>query len=200
MAAEPACKSHDLPARLLKRARAIDSLGGEFEFFLHGHLRSDAAARFGLAEATREEALELLFWLAPGDDDAIQILVHSRFDEQRGFDKGGGAPRTLPLVELAKDGFADAGMDDGVEAIQFCAIVENDSAQFGAVDAAIAAENALAEFLDDICESRLTGLDEFMGEGVGIEDGEAEFAQHGGNGAFAAGDSTGEAESEHVPG
>jgi hypothetical protein len=36
-----------------------------------------------------------------------------------------------------------------------------------------------------------------MSQGIGVEDGEAHFAQHGGDCAFAAGDSTGKAESEH---
>jgi hypothetical protein len=35
-------------------------------------------------------------------------------------------------------------------------------------------------------------------QGVRVEDGEAEFTEHGGDGAFAAGDAAGEAESKHV--
>src|SRR5882762_5539086 len=56
----------------------------------------------------------------------------------------------------------------------------------------------LAEFLEDFIVGGLAGLDELVGEGVGVEDREPHFAQHGGDGAFAAGDSTGKAESEHI--
>src|SRR3989442_169422 len=49
----------------------------------------------------------------------------------------------------------------------------------------------------DFVVGGLAGPDELVGQGIGVEDGETHFAQHGGDGAFAAGDSTGEAESEH---
>jgi len=69
---------------------------------------------------------------------------------------------------------------------------------FARVDARIRGEHGVAEFLEDFVVGGLAGLDELVGEGVGVEDGEAEFAEHGGDGRFfAAGDSTGEAESEH---
>jgi len=49
-----------------------------------------------------------------------------------------------------------------------------------------------AEFLEDFVVGRQARLDEPMGQGVGVEDGEAHFAEHGGDGAFAAGDAAGE--------
>jgi len=98
---------------------------------------------------------------------------------------------------LTEDDFGDARMHNGVETVEPGAIVENDSAEFCAVNTATRGEDGLSEFLEDLVVGRIARLDEPMSQGIGIEDGEAHFAQHGGDGAFAAGDSTGEAESEH---
>jgi hypothetical protein len=177
---------------------AVDLIGGESEFLLDGELGGDAAAGFGFREAAGEEAVELLLRLAPGDDKTIQILVNAGFDEEGGFNKGSIAHAlALPIVELTQDDFGDAGMDDGVEAVEAGAIVENDDAEFCAVNAAIRGEDGGTKFAEDFVVGGLAGFDEFVGEGVGIENGEAEFAEHGGYSAFAAGDASGKAESEH---
>ena len=129
LTAELGSESFDLPAGFLERAGTVDLLGGEAQFFLDRKLGGDAAAGFGFREAASEEALDLLLRRAPGDHEAIQIFVNAGFDQERGFDEGGIAhAATLPFVELAEDDFGDARMDDGVEAIEFGAIVENDGA------------------------------------------------------------------------
>ena len=158
----------------------------------------DAAARFDFGEATRDQAFELLLWRAPRNDEAIELFVNSGFDQQRRFDKNCVAHSSAPpRLELAENHFSDARVDDGVKAIEFCVIVEDDGAEFGAVHAATGSEHVLSEFLDHFVVGGLAGLDQFVREGVGIKDGEPHFTQHGGDGAFAAGDSTGKAESEH---
>jgi hypothetical protein len=122
-------ESFDLAARFLERAGTVDFLGGETQLFLDRKLGGNAAAGFCFGEAASEEALKLLLRLAPGNYEAIQIFVNAGFDQERGFDEGGIAhAATLPFVELAEDDFGDARMDDGVEAIEFGAIVENDGA------------------------------------------------------------------------
>jgi hypothetical protein len=198
-AAELGCEGFDLAAGFVERAGAIYFLGGEKKFFLDGELCGDAAAGFRFAEAAGDEAIELLFGRAPGDDKPVQIFVDTGFNEQGGFDEDGvadtGAP---PYFELAQDDFGDARVNDGVEAVEPSAVVENDSGKFAAVNAAVRGEYGLAKFLEDFRECRLAGLDEFVREGVGVEDGEAHFAQHSGYGAFAAGDAAGESESEHI--
>jgi len=188
----------DLAAGFLQRAGAVDFLGGETQFILDGKLGGDAAAGFTFAKVTRDKALELLLRLAPGDDEAIEFFVNAGFDQERGFHKGGVARAvTLPHVKLAEDDFSDAGMDDSVETVELGAIVENDGAELCAVNAAVPGKHRLAEFLEDLVVSRLARLNELVGEGIGVEDRKAKFAEHGSNGAFAAGDSTGESESEH---
>ena len=119
-----------MAAGFLERAGTVDLFGGEAEFFVDWKLSGDAAAGFGFAEAAREEALELLLRLAPGDDQAIQIFVNAGFDQQGGFDEGGVARAgTLPIVELTEDDRGDARMDDGVEAVEPGAVVKHDGAE-----------------------------------------------------------------------
>jgi hypothetical protein len=182
----------------IERSGAIDFFGGETKFFLDGELGGDAAAGFDFAETTRDEALELLLRLTPGDYEAVEFFVNTGLDQERGFDERWVAHTTpLPFVELAEDDFRNARVDDGVEAVEPGAVVEDDGAKFCPVNAAIRGDHCLAEFLEDPIVGWLAWLDEFVGNGVSVEDGETHFAEHGGDGAFAAGDSTGEAESEH---
>src|SRR5882762_9161141 len=191
-------ESFDLAASFLERAGTVDFLGGQTQFFLDGKLGGNAAAGFGFAEAAREEALELLFRRAPSHHEAVQVFVNAGFDQERGFDEGGVARAApLPFLELTEDDFGDARMDDGVEAVESGAIGEDDGAELWTVNAAIGGHHPRAEFLEDFVVGRQARLDEPMGQGVGVEDGEAHFAEHGGDGAFAAGDAAGESESEH---
>jgi hypothetical protein len=197
-AAELSGEGFDLMAGFVEGAGAVDLIGGESEFLLDGELGGDAAAGFGFGETACEEAVELLLRLAPGDDKTVQIFVNAGFDEEGGFNEGGIAHAlALPIVELTQDDFGDARMDDGVEAVETGAIVENDGAEFCAVNAPIRGEDGGTKFAEDFVVGGLAGFDEFVGEGVGIENGEAEFAKHSGYGAFAAGDAAGKAKSAH---
>src|SRR5260370_12400659 len=159
----------DLAAGFLEGAGTVDFLGSEKQFFLDGKLGGDAAAGFGFAEAARDEALELLLRRAPGNHEAIQFIVNAGFDEERGFHKSGVArAAALPFVELTEDDFCDAGIDDGVEAVPFGAIVENDGAEFCAVNAGLRRDHRPAEFLEDLGVGGLARLDVTVGPGVGV--------------------------------
>jgi len=196
--AELSGEGFDLAASLLERAGAVDFLGGKKKFFFDGKLGGDAAAGFGFAEATRHEALELLFGLAPDDHKAIQFLVNAGFDQEGGFHKGGIArAAALPVLELTEDDFGDARMDDDVEALESGAIGKDNGAELCTINAAIGGEHRLSEFLEGLVVGRLARLDEPVSQGVGVEDGEAHFAQHGSDSTLTAGNAPGESESEH---
>jgi hypothetical protein len=191
-------ESLDLAACFYERAGAVDFLGGETEFFLDGKLCADAAEGFGFAEATSEEALELLLRLAPGNHEAMQFFVNAGFDKESGLDKSSVAcASSFPFFELAEDDFCDARMDDGVEAVEPGAIGEDHGAKLRPIHAPIGGDHSLAEFLEDLVVGGLARFDELVGERVGIKDGEAHFAKHSGDGTLAAGNAAGEAESEH---
>src|SRR6266567_3058766 len=197
-AAELGGETLDLAASFLKGTGAVDFFSCQKEFFLDRELGADAAAGFGLAEAAREQPLKLLFRMAPGHHQAVQLLVNAGFDQQGGFDENrvanSGAP---PHLKLAEDDFRDPGMDDGVKAVEFGAVGKDDGAELCALHAATRGEHGLAEVVHDFVVGRLAGLDQFVGQGGRVGDRKAHLAQHGGDGAFAAGDSTGESQSQH---
>src|SRR5256885_1982217 len=89
-------------------------------------------------------------------------------------------------------------MNDGVETSQFAAVGKYQRRELGAIDAAVCFDDACAKFAKDFVVRGLAGLDYRVGEGIGVEHGEAHLAQHRGNRAFTAGDSAGQAESEHA--
>jgi hypothetical protein len=92
----------DLASGFFEGAGAVNFFSSVAEFFFDGKLRGNAAAGLGFAEAAREEPLELLLGLAPGDDEAVQPFINTGFDEESGFDECGVAdPVALPFVELA---------------------------------------------------------------------------------------------------
>jgi hypothetical protein len=188
----------DLTAGFVERPGAVDSFGRVLEFFLDGKLSGDTAAGLRFIKATRNEALQLLLRFAPRNDEAVETFVNPGFDQQSSFHKGGVARAlAFPFLKLAEDGFGDAGVNDGIQAVELGAIMEDDGTELRAVDAAIRCDNGRTEFLHDFVVSRLARLDKFVREGVGIENGEAHIAQHGSNGALAAGDSAGESKSQH---
>ena len=138
--------------------------------------------------------------MAPSHDQSVQRLVDIRFDEQSRFDESGIARTTaLPFVELTEDDAGDAWMHDSVKAVEFGAVGKNNGGEFVAINAPVGVSDDGAEFADDFGISGLARFDKFVGQGIGVEHSEAHITEHGGNRAFAAGDSAGEAESEHVP-
>ncbi len=198
MLAEFGGEGLDLGASGIEGAGTVDGVGGVAKFFVEGKLGGDAVAGFEFAHAAGEEALELLLGSAEGNDESIEISCEAGFDEKGGFDEGGIAePGSLPRVELKKHGLLDARMKNGVEASELVRIAEDDGGEFATINAAGALGEIGAEFAKDFVVSRLAALHQFVGDGIGVEDGEAEFAKHGGNGALAAGDAAGEAEFKH---
>src|SRR5260370_5377792 len=118
-ASEFGCESLDLAAGFFEGTGAVDLLGGDAKFFLDGELGADPAAGLGFAEPAREQPLELLFRMAPGHYEAVQLFVNARFDQQSGFDEdrvaNSGAP---PHFKLAENDLRDTGMDDGIETVE----------------------------------------------------------------------------------
>ncbi|GAC1661539.1 MAG: hypothetical protein NVS9B4_13900 [Candidatus Acidiferrum sp.] len=127
--------------------------------------------------------------------------MEAGFDEQRGFDKGYVVGvGLLPYVELPRHSFGYQGVDNGIEASEFSGIGEDDGGEFGAVDdrricGLMRDDDGGSEFVEDWLIGRLAGLDQRVSQGVGVKNGKAQGAEHRGDGAFAAGDPAGKAES-----
>ena len=191
-------ESFDLAARVFKRAGAIDFFRGVTQFFFDGKLGGDAAAGLRFAEASREQALELLLGLAPGNDQSIEFFVHARFDKEGGLHKRGiPVAVPLPVVELPEDGLGHARVHNGIETIELAAIGKDECSQFGAVNTAAAVGDQRPEFAEHFTVGGLARLSQLVRQRVGIENGEAHLAEHGRDGALAAGDPAGESESQH---
>ena len=189
------CELGYLAPRFLLRAGTIDGVSRVAEFFLRIELRGEAAFCFGFCQATGDEACELLFRRAAGDHQAVEFLLKARFDKQSGFHEDNIAiSGTLPFTEFSQHGFFDARVQDGVEFFELGAIGENETGQFAAMDAAAIWRQRGAKFLENFLVGGLARFHKLVTHGVGIENREAQFAQHRGYGAFAGGDSAGESE------
>src|SRR5215475_5570364 len=197
-APEPFREGGNLLLRVLHRAGSVDGVRGVFEFFFVGKLQGDPAARFLFAESTREQTLDLVLGTAINDNEAVEPLVHSSFDEKSGFDENGiGNTLRAPRIKLHIHGGFDARMQNGVQFCEFRAIRENEVAKFFAIDAIIFAKNLFAEFANHIFKRRFARLDQFMTETVRVENVKTEFAQLIRDPAFTAGDSSRETEFLH---
>jgi hypothetical protein len=182
----------DLGAGGVEGAGTVDGVSGVAEFFVQGKLSGDAAAGFEFAHAAGQEAFELLFGSAEGDDEAIKASGEAGFDQKCGFHKDDFAHAgSSPCVELEEHGLLDAGMENGVEANEFGGIGEDDSGEFGTIDATGRVGQVRAELAEDFVVCGLAGFHEFVREGIGVEDREVEFVKDGGDDALAAGDTTG---------
>ena len=168
------------------------------QLLFHRQLRGDAAADFVFSHATCSQALQLLLGAAPRNQESVKMFVHAGLDQQRRLDEGGvTCPIALPFVELAEDGFGDAWVDDGVQACEFRAIREHESAKLGAVHAGLTVGDRWTKFAKDLFIGGLARLNESVRECVGVKNGETQLAEHGRDRALAAGDAAGQSESQH---
>jgi len=184
--------------RVLHRAGSVDGERSVFEFFFVGQLQGDPAARFFFAESAREQALDLVLGAAINDNEAVEPLVHSGFDEEGSLDENGTSDTLrAPRIKLRIHGGFDARMQNGVQFCEFRAIRENNVAKFFAIDGIIFTKNFFVEFANHIFERRFTRLDQFVAELVCVENVKTEFPQLIRDPAFAAGDSSRETEFLH---
>lgn len=196
---KPHAQRLHLLASLFERAGTVDFLRCMTQFFFHWQLCRNAAPRFVFAEATSRQTLKLLFRTAPSDHQPIEMFVYAGFDEQRSFDKCRVARAfALPFVELPQDNLRDPWMDNGVEPVEFGVIGKDQRAEFASVHTALAIGDRRTEFAEHFFVGGLARLYEFVRKRVGVKDREAQFAEHGRDGAFAAGDPAGQSESEHL--
>jgi hypothetical protein len=173
---------------VFERAGTIDFFGGIAEFVSDGELCGHAAASIAFAEATSAEAIELLLWSAPGDHETVQVFEIAGFDQQSSFDECSiTSAISGPFGQLLGDGRLHAGVKDGIEARELGGISKDDSRKLGTIYALIRIENGWAEFAHCLGVSGLTWLEEAVREGIGVENVEALFAQHRGDGSFASG-------------
>jgi hypothetical protein len=190
--AEKGGEGSDLGAGGAEGAGTVDGVSGVTELFVQGKLSGDAAMSFEFAHAAGEEAFELLLGSAEGDNEAIKASGEARFDQKCGFHKDYIADAGMsPGVELQVHGLLDAGMENGVEASEFDGIGEDHGGEFRTIDATARVGEIHAELAEYFVVCGLAGFHEFVRDGIGVEDQEAEFTEDGSDNALAAGDTAG---------
>jgi hypothetical protein len=178
--------------------RAINDLVGPAALFLNGHLGSDAELRVLRRKAAFLEALDLLIGTAPADNDAVELFVEARFENQGCFDDGEfRATGTIERLEPISDNIEDTRVKDLVEAGALLGVGENDCAELRAVHLGEGIENFFAEFEDDFVVGGLALLEEFVAQGIGLQERAIEIAQNVCHGGFAGSDSAGETDFKH---
>ncbi len=154
-----------MEARLFEGAGAVNRFSGVPKLFTNRQLSGDAPASFRFAEATHEEAFELLLGFTPGHNEAIEFLFHAGFDEKRSLNESGVARAvSFPFVELAEHNYLDPGVDDGVQPIELGAVGENNRRKFAAVNVAAGIHDRGPEFPQNFVVRWLAGFDEFVSQ------------------------------------
>src|SRR5262249_12452333 len=153
---------------------------------------------FLFAETASAEPFDLVFGAAPYNNEAVETLVHTRFDEERSFDENGiGDSFRLPFRKLNVHSGFDARMQSGIQFREFFSVRKNDGAELFAIDRIVFAKDFFSELTHDVFVCGLSPFDKLVAEEVGVENAKIQFAQLVGDPTFAAGDSSGEAEFEH---
>ena len=175
------------------RVVADDVVGYRQAGFAAGLSREDAAGLFLGLGVARQQAFDLGVLAAVNDEYAIHLVAQWRFDQQR-YDEqlvsaGGcvGLPHRL---------LADPGVQNAFEALAGAGIGKYDVAHGQPVEAPIAVNDGIAERVADFIERRLTGLDDFACDHIGIDDHGTKFGEPVCNGRLAAGDTASQADSQ----
>lgn len=153
-----------------------------------------------------EETLELEGFGSGDADDGVETGAPARGagvrsgEDESGLDDGDGVG--IALFEGSDEAclLGEHGrVDDGVELVDArVSGVEGEAREGGAVERAVAVEDARAETLDDRSEDGLAGVHERAADFVGGEDVRAVRGEQARDGGFAAAEIAGEANAEHA--
>ncbi len=134
------------------------------------------------------------------EDDAVEGMIEADLEQQGNVRNHEAIFTRHRRVILGVAEASHFGVDDRVQGLSGPRVVKHAAAQHGAIDVAVGRENTGAEFVDDCREPGRASGDRRPGQHIGVDDGGAEGGQLAGDGAFAAGDVTGEAEMERPEG
>ena len=169
-------------------------------FFCQRYLALDALKRLCTGEPVPLlEPGDLGFAVGGDDDDAVDALVHTGFEEERHFideDSMWSA-----FGDLADEPLLFAGhswMNNTFESPEFAAMVKNNGAERMTIDTAIGIQHPCAECLDDLSPGWFAGLYHAPCELVCINDDGATALEHLGDRAFAGGHTACEPHNDHA--
>ena len=149
---------------------------------------------FGGPAAGLTEAFHSNLRVCPDIEDGVTFAVEARFEEQGGIPYHGWGMGVgfIPDHQLLPT-LVNFGVNQVIQALELGGVVEDELAQGAAADGAIGGEDGVAEPGEEfLFDGR--GLEGLVGEGVGIDDGEAVFGEEGGDEGFAGTNGADEAE------
>ena len=169
-------------------------------FFGKGHLALNASKRFCTGEPVPFlESSDLGFSVGGDDDDRVDALVHTGFEEERHFiDSDGSGSPFGDSTDEARLFAGHSWMDNMFESPEFAAVVKYNGAERMTIDTAIGIQHACAECLDDLSPGWFAGLHHAACELVCINDDGATALEHLGDCAFAGGHTAGEPHNDHA--
>src|SRR5205814_9876769 len=119
------------------------------------------------------------------------------FKEQRDDHHSAGLSFGAPDLNLSKPAFPDAWLDDGFELPAPSFIGKNLAGEFIAADHAIGGQDCWAEMLFDFLPGWLAWFDNFAGELIGINNGQAALVKQIGGRGFSHSDAASQSDEFH---
>lgn len=164
----PLPTSSDLQVEVVKCAPVVNDEIRPFQAFLAGNLTLYPSPGVGCIEASEgDQSLNRKLGRDIDDDDSGEFDRFS-FDEQRDIEHdylvGFGE-----LLALMAHVFSYRRMNDFVEHLEFVSVAEDDFCQFGPVEFAVVADDAITKMGDDCVEDRHTRGLQSLHRGVGID-------------------------------
>src|SRR5262245_51632571 len=161
-------------------------------------LRGDALARLDLAHPPLAQPHELALRRTGRDDDAVELLLGAGFVEQRHIhDRERILADELEAAQPGLDRPVHGGVNDRFEILPRRGIGEHDRSELGAVHRAVGGQNVRAEPIHNRQRRLGAGGRDAVGQGVGVEAGDAAAAQHVQHVALAGRDPASQCDPKH---
>jgi hypothetical protein len=172
---------------------------GQADFFRQRHLTSYSSDGVGAGEAIASfQSGDLGFAVGCDDDRPVDSVVDSGFEQERHVvDNDGVRVFSCCLFGESRLFACDTGVDDAFKPTPLGLVSENNGSQLPAIEGAVGIQYGLPECVDDLSPSLFAGLDDLMGQFVGIDHDRAALLEHLGNCAFPGRDAACEANENH---
>ncbi len=132
------------------------------------------------------------------DDRTVDSLFDTCFEQERHVvDDDGMRVFSCCLCGESRLFACDTGVDDAFKPTPLGLVSEYNGSQLPAIEGAVGIQYSLPECVDDLLPGGFAGLDDLMGQFVGIDHDRAALLQHLGNGAFSGRDAACEANENH---
>ena len=166
-------------------------------FLLDGPLRGEALGDLFAGPATGNQPLALRGTGACDTDDFIKLRFGVRLKQQGDDHHRQRAILPAPGCNPGQPSFPDAGMENGFQLLPCRRIGEDNLCQFIPSKLPVRRDEIFPEGGLDLGESRLTGLDQFPRQCIGVHDGSALLLEEAGGSGFAHAHTASQAEDFH---